>query len=337
MSRSRSFLINIKGILSLLLVFGCTHRSSGIYRSAEKEPFLQVQSYFTPHDKSLRAIVGNGDPLAADPRRVFEHYCANGRSQRAVETTIRAVLPRQPKGVAIDVASQMQESMYQSYRSLIKKFYQASFYEGILDDKRRSEAPPVFGFRDPSSKTFVRLAKESRANEKFPLTLLALNGSSTLLMGTLKLQVYSAVAYDGSEKGLFKWRESENDPPLRDGIDVVFPERPMRDEKGQLFYPLYSALPFEVGFFRKYFTMLIPEETQRQLFNGRSLFIRDGGSFDLGQAVEHREQLWNAYVESQTSLKEAQTDDPQIVDFQVKLEMDLFCRYGRVVSDLLTN
>jgi hypothetical protein len=330
-------LININGILSLLFVFGCTHRSSGIYRSAEKEPFLQVQSYFTPYDKSLRTIVGSGDPLAADARRVFEHYCSNGRSQKAVETTIRAVLPRQPKGIAIDVASQMQESTYQSYRSLIKKFYQASSYQDILDGKKTSEAPPVFGLRDPSPKAFVSLAKESRANEKIPLTLLALNGSSTLLMGAMKLPVYSAVSYEGSEKGLFKWRETDNDPPLRGAIDVIFPERPMRDEKGQLFYPIYSALPFEVVFFRKYFTMLIPEETQHQLLNGRSLFIRDGGSFDLGQAVERREQLWNAYVESQTSLKEAQTDDPQVVDFQVKLEMDLFCRYGRAVSDLLTD
>jgi hypothetical protein len=337
MSPSRSFLINTKRILSLFLMVGCTHRSSGIYRAGEKEPFLEVQSYFTPHDKSLRTIVGGGDPLAADPRRVFEYYCSSGRSQRSVETTIRAVLPRQPKGVPIDVASQMQESLYQLYRGLIKKFYQASFYEDILDEKKRVEAPPVFGLRDPSSKAFVSLAKESRANEKIPLTLLALNGSGTLIMGTVKLPVYSAVSYEGSEKGLFKWRETDNDPPLRNAIDVIFPERPMRDEKGQVFYPIYTALPFEVIFFRKYFTMLIPDETQRQLFNGRSLFIRDDGTFDLGQAVERRELLWNAYVESQTSLKEAQTDDPQVVDFQVKLEMDLFCRYGRVVSDLLTN
>lgn len=337
MSLSKSFSISASGSLVSLLLTGCISQSSGIYRQVEAEPFREVQSYFTPHDKSLMPIIGDRDPMTADPRRVFEYYCSGGRSQRPLETTIRAVLPRAPKGVAIDAASSLQQELYEYFRLFAKNYYKASIYEDDSRNQKLSGSPLAYAMKEPSMESCVALAKETRVNEKVPFTLLSVNGTNTLLLGAMRMPIYSRSSYSGSEAGLFQWRKASGEPPQHNSIDVIFPSRPMFDDQGQKIYPVYPTLPFEVLFFQKYFTMLIPAETQQQLFQGNTFFLRDDGSFDLGKATQRRAAVWEAYVGTQTSLKEAQSDDPQIVDFQVKLDLNLFCRYGRVVSDLLTD
>lgn len=333
----RSYSIRTKIYLNTLLLTGCALQTGGIYKQAELEPFEEIKTYVTPHEKTLDAIVGRGDPMSADPRRVFDHYCANGRNQRPLETTIRAVLPRLPKGVALDVASSAQQDIYKYFRNLVKNYYNQSLYEDTLGNKKLPNSNVVFAIKEPTLDGITSLAKDTRANDKTPLTLLSINGHNTLLLGMMKLPTYARSYYSGSENGLFQWRESQGEPALGSALDVIFPKRPILDDRGQQIYPVYPALPFEIIFLQKYFTMLIPKETQQQMFGDDEFFLHKDGSFDLGAATQRRASIWNAYVASQTSLKEAQTDDPQIIDFQVKLDLNLFCRYGRIVSDLLTD
>ena len=321
----------------MLLLPSCLSPAGGIYREVELEPFHEIKTYVTPYDRSLGPIIGDGDPMDADPKRVFDHYCTNGRNQRPLETTIRAVLPRLPKGVALDTASSAQQDIYKYFRNIAKSYYNPDVYDHTIKNKSLPKPQSIFAAKEPSLDTCVSLAKETRVSDKTPMTLLSIDGTNTLLLGLLKLPVYSYVSYSGSEKGLFQWRESKDEPPVISAMDVIFPKRPMIDENGKKIFPVYPALPFEMIFLQTKFTMLIPRETQQQLFNGEEFFLREDGSFDLGAATQRRSSVWKAYIASQTSLKEAQTDDPQIVDFQVKLDLNLFCRYGRVVTDLLTD
>ena len=117
----------------------------------------------------------------------------------------------------------------------------------------------------------------------------------------------------------------------------MFPKRAFRDTDGKILYPLYPVIPFETEFLPRHFTMLIPEATQNDLFEKRTYFLKDDGSFNLSAAISERDRLWEAFINGQTSLKESQTDDPQVIDFEVELNLDIFCSYGRLVSDLVTD
>ena len=83
--------------------------------------------------------------------------------------------------------------------------------------------------------------------------------------------------------------------------------------------------------------MLIPEATQQQLFKQKTYFLKEDGSFNLSDAIHNRKKIWDDYIAAQTSLKESQTDDPQIIDFEVELNLTAFCSYGRFVGDLVTD
>ena len=337
MIRSKLFSKTAKYCVAISVTGGCVGKSGGIYLPIEREPLNRARAYWTPHDKALAAIVTGSDPMEADPRRVFAAYCANGRSLRPMQTHIRAILPRPPKGIAIDTAGDVKEKVHQVFRSVAKSYYSRGTYLKDADQGQGSDGLQMLAIREASVDTFVKLAKESRATDQASVSLLAMYGNQSLFLGLVAAVPYQAVGYSGSRKDLFQWRESGAMTSSKSSLDLVFPGRPMKAEDGKVIYPLYQAIPFEIAYFQRHFTMLIPPETQRQAFGHANFFVRSDGTFDLGMAVSHRADLWDAYVASQASLKEAQTDDPQIIDFQTDLNLKLFCAYGRPVADLVTD
>jgi hypothetical protein len=79
--------------------------------------------------------------------------------------------------------------------------------------------------------------------------------------------------------------------------------------------------------------MLIPEPEQRRLWGSRTYFTT-GSGFNLSAAVRERDRLWERYLQTFTSRKEAQSANPRLVDYEVSLDLGLFCAYGRAVADL---
>lgn len=126
------------------------------------------------------------------------------------------------------------------------------------------------------------------------------------------------------------------------------------DRKPTTIYPLRPAAQLETTLFRQTYTMLIPSDVQSRIFGnvlrqevagvpdyGDAIdlfFVKRDGSFDLSAAADahNRERLWNTYIKSMTTLKESETDDPQVVMYQVGLDLAPFCAYGRPVADLMT-
>lgn len=132
--------------------------------------------------------------------------------------------------------------------------------------------------------------------------------------------------------------------------------RPEPNQMVQLF-PAPPVVSYEAHWFTSQFTMLIPETIQKQVFakyydapygihageydsnrngyiDGKGFFVNSDESFNLTDAVEKRTALWNAYFKTFTQIKEAQTEDPVVIDFEVNLDLNLFCAYGRNINDL---
>lgn len=110
-------------------------------------------------------------------------------------------------------------------------------------------------------------------------------------------------------------------------------------------YPLGDMHFIEwANLFSKY-TMLIPKETQQQYFEGRNTtsgrlfhFIDENGNIQTDKAVTSQGliDLWEDYFKTFTVVREAQSLDPQIVNYEVELNLEPFCAYGRPIEDLIS-
>lgn len=107
----------------------------------------------------------------------------------------------------------------------------------------------------------------------------------------------------------------------------------------QRMFALMPLIFAETFYFPNFYTMLIPEEEQKGIWKGShssKAFFVSGGKFQLGEAVRDRYSLWDAYFQSFTSYKAAQTKDPRVIDYEVSLDLSLFCAYGRPVDDFIS-
>lgn len=72
------------------------------------------------------------------------------------------------------------------------------------------------------------------------------------------------------------------------------------------------------------FTLLIPKEK----FEGRTEDV------SIGKSLSNRDQIWKAYVQSMTSVKEAPSKDGQSLTYQLDIDLNGFCEYGQSNNDL---
>jgi hypothetical protein len=329
--------MRIKAIALAMSTTGCISAPAGIYLRADREPIHVVRGYLTPLDKELKDITKGTDPLDIDPRKVFGLYCSNGKARRKINTKIRAISPKPPKGLVIDKAAEAKEAIYRGFREVAKSFYSISSYVDATRVNRDEGHRPFYALTNASMNEFVKDAKESRLSNQAVVTLLTVHGQSTLYLATAPIPTFITSDYSGSQAGMFQIKATTAKAVNHHTIDAIFPKRVFRDVDGNALYPMYPVIPFETEFFPRYFTMLIPESTQEQLFGRRTYFLKNDGAFNLSDAIGERDKLWAAFINAQTSLKESQTDDPQIIDFEIELNLDLFCSYGRMISDLVTD
>ena len=115
------------------------------------------------------------------------------------------------------------------------------------------------------------------------------------------------------------------------------------------FFPLTPSFQLEASEFRRFFTMLIPPEEQAKLFrerrnkygttvthSERPFGVNDQGVLAASTAIEDQEPIWRSYFASFTNVKESVTDDPYVINFQVELDLNPFCAYGRNTADLMS-
>lgn len=116
------------------------------------------------------------------------------------------------------------------------------------------------------------------------------------------------------------------------------------------FYLVKPIIPMEMRVFSAAYTMLIPPRVQRKLWQnpvrmnvpekyhkGYGFFIDPKSlKFVFSDAVADRGIMWRYYVKTFTSVKESQTGDPQLIDYDVSIDLNVFCEYGRPVNDLVS-
>jgi hypothetical protein len=62
----------------------------------------------------------------------------------------------------------------------------------------------------------------------------------------------------------------------------------------------------------------------------------ESGKLEISNLLNDSQHLWRQYFDHMTSVKEANTDNPQIVRFEATLDLAPFCSFARPVADLVS-
>jgi hypothetical protein len=128
---------------------------------------------------------------------------------------------------------------------------------------------------------------------------------------------------------------------------VVSDEAWKRTDTGSKFYPLDLFAYADMDTLQNKFTVLVPPEVQDKYFKeGRGLaycgsgnhcgYTQDG-QVSSKKLLEDQYAIWEKYFKAFTEVAESPGTDPSIINFDITLKTDLFCKYGRAKSDFVAH
>ncbi|MEY4630226.1 MAG: hypothetical protein RIQ81_346 [Pseudomonadota bacterium] len=324
-----------------LLAVSCLSTSAGMYRESELAGARSKFSWITPLQAGLKDA-GRFHQLLASPRETFKLYCINGRPAKSWSMPVKAVVPRPPAGIPIDQAAELRGKVYQAFKAIVgASIFQDEQAPMVKGQEETKPLGTLVALDSPQRADIEKSFRHTRLSDSVTTMLLAFGEEKGLVLGALQAKQYSIQRGAGVVED--KWQLNESSESNRGGqgiMGVVWPERGFKNSRGEIVWPIHPAGILEASLLPSQFTLLIPHAVQRRFFGdqvpGRGFFIRDDGAFDLSEAISKRQQVWNAYFSKAIAVDEAQTSDPDVVQFNMRLDLELFCAYARPVDELLT-
>jgi len=329
------------GSYFLFFLSGCISTSGGTYRAAEVRGALSKVTWVTPVSDEMKTAQ-QFDRVLHSPQETLKLYCSNGKPRRSWNLPIRAIVPRPPAGIPIDQASEIKGRVYQAFRNIIGPAIfidePAPLVSGAIEV---TAAARVVAVSTADPETVLAKFRETRLSENATTLMVGYDGQRGLFLGVIDAKEFAIERIGSPAEDKWKLKGvaggTRHNPSL---MGAVWADRRFKSAEGDVIYPVYPAGVLEAGLLPMHFTMLVPPGVQKKYFAEltpeRGFFIREDGTFDLGDAVGSRQRLWNAYFNKAVVVEEAQTSDPDVVQFNVRMDLDLFCAYARPVQDLLT-
>lgn len=78
------------------------------------------------------------------------------------------------------------------------------------------------------------------------------------------------------------------------------------------------------------YTILIPREMVEEITGSAA----NSNEIDISGAISNKNNLWRSYIKRFTSIKEASEDHSRKSTIELALDLNIFCNYGRKISDL---
>lgn len=275
----------------------------------------------------------------------FPQYCQSGKQVRDVTQKIRLVIPRPPKGLALAAAQNKAAELKQVGEAMIPLFFQyASDPSDVLILKEGEKYPAVRSFALQSGKS-VDLEKEFQNPRSTVGGVVYINrfvflkptdSDVVYLVPNRFTELHWGLKY--FDAGIY----SNHPIPGRSGLFALTPERSIR-AKNLTTQPynavsvLAPARNMALYDFHTNFTALISAtKVQEDLPELQSIFLNPDGSISTAKALQAKEQFWKFYLQKFTTVKEAQSDNPAFKDYEVSLDLNLFCTFGRQTMGLLS-
>lgn len=333
-------------ISSLILPFfavGCA--TQGTYSTGAIEERFSLSESPKPWSPNLSALKGTIKKESKTPieKQIFGFYCSQGRQVRSLKTKIQAVISKPPAGTPIDEAAQIQNKKRRLIQEQIKNFYNTLFFEEGLTRTgfgQEIELSEFFVTEANSSQEFITKSKlPTESCESGCTSLVSYDQDSQLILsfGLHRYQIqyvrdkfltpkYLLVGTDANRSGFVSANKTTVSAFTSSAAETSTEHKTMTD-----LYLIEKTLAQK-------FTMLVPAEAQESIFGGKVFFTGSGGQFSLRDAAnpENLKKLWATYLSHFTTYKESQSTDPQIINYEVELDLKPFCSYGRAIDDLVS-
>jgi hypothetical protein len=176
-------------------------------------------------------------------------------------------------------------------------------------------------------------------------TIIEISENLPLLIGMNPLPYFTPTSSKHSKTTSLsqgdKWIYGTIGFPAKETLEVTGSTR-------EKIFPIVRGRPLEPATFSAFYTMLIPLELQKKLWphlvvrGGKWLwmdyfFLKEDGSYNFQRAIVDRKSIFEEYIKTFTKVKEAQTSDPQVLNFEVSLDLSVLCQYSRPISDLVSH
>lgn len=141
-----------------------------------------------------------------------------------------------------------------------------------------------------------------------------------------------------------KWQEIEYQGFGEKIIPAFIAPEYFELEDGRRFHPLGTFGLSDVRFLQRAFVYMIPADVQRKVFlderfkasTGRGYGYDSGGNLTPSKALEDQSAAWSSVIENFSTVQEAPSADPQVINYLVSLDLTIACKYARPVTDLVT-
>lgn len=289
-------------------------------------------SYFSP--SSGCGWIGDDQPIMLFQQDTIEKIdavawkkkvCGGNGPLIRYDFNIRAVVPPAPKGILVTDAAAATDFWRQKMDETVATFFEDNMSQIVQTRPERMHNCPAITYYVLISKNGTEFEKDQRDRIYQTITDKNLGRPEFMyvrLLGEQRIYLVERSAIkQGANTALYG---SDNDRAVRlPGFNKN---------------PILLALDATKAFQSK--TELVPPLAisylgDLHIMSHDFVMIRDG-EVDIANAVKNRTQLFKKYLRENTHIQINQTDDPNIVDYKVSLDLGNFCKYSRPVSDFYT-
>ena len=230
-------------------------------------------------------------------------YCQSSKQKKALKTTVIYFTPDLEKGISLDKANKKNKELSEQKNMFLKKL----FY--LLGDSDMSEKianhgdlPKWYSLTSNDETDVIKNMKGEDSSTKFQLFTFVVK-----ILNKNKIIIYQS------------------------NLD----SRRMNYGKG------YATDLNDL--FSKY-TLLAPKEVIEEIteskFDSRfpysSIILNEDGEVSLSKSINNKDRLWETYINKFTTIKETSEDNSKKSTAELSLDLNIFCKYGREVSDILS-
>lgn len=232
---------------------------------------------------------------------LITEYCQSGTQKKAYKTTVLYFFPNLEPKLSIDKANLKNQKLSEQKNELLKKLFyvmgDATMTEQVVN---QGDQPGWYLLVSDSEKDVLNNISEEDSNTKYRLITFIVK-----ILNQNKIVVYQS---------------NQN-------------SRRMNYDKG------YST---DLNDLMNEYTILAPKEVVEKMtgseFNSQypysSIILDENGQIDISKAVRRKNDVWKAYIRKFTSIKEASEDNSRKSSIELSLDLNVFCKYGRKISDL---
>ena len=245
--------------------------------------------------------------------KIYGYYCANNKQIRKLSVTIEYITPKLPNSAVDETAKEQAYFAKRKYELFKKTLFSLSNGEERPNGRgadylkvRQSN----LNHKDLAEKASQYVIKENSYSSIYP---------KALLMKPTDTDKF--ILFYGLER------------------DQRFPDQDYND-------PTYIS---ELKNLVDNFTILEPLDYQNEAYKCDEDCLKDpnqdhdkveliavteDGKQSISEAAKKKDDIWIRYIGRFTKINEAKTNNPRIINADLELDLNGFCRYGRLLTDL---